>query len=74
MSCSAGELRSQQGGVVDAAGLGVKVGTWKHVYNSINLVEDNSIKDKSKVMKSLIQIRAATQKQLDALNERNLIP
>jgi len=53
--------------------LSVKIGTWKHAYNSINLVEDKSIKDKEKVIKSLIQFGAATQKQLDALNERNLI-
>jgi hypothetical protein len=53
--------------------LGVKVGSFKHVYNSINVVEDNSIKDKDKVMRNLIQYGAATQKQLEALKERNLI-
>ena len=51
----------------------VKVGTWKHEFNSINLIEDRSIPDRKKVMKNLIQIGAATQKQLDALNERNLL-
>ena len=51
----------------------IKVGTFKHEFNSINLIEDKSIKDKQKVMKNLIQFGAATQKQLDQLNERNLL-
>ena len=51
----------------------IKVGTVKHEFNSINLVEDKSIKDKQKVMKNLMQFGAATQVQLDALNERNLL-
>jgi hypothetical protein len=51
----------------------IKIGSFKHEFNSINLIEDNSIKDKEKVMKNLIQFGAATQKQLDALKERNLI-
>jgi hypothetical protein len=51
----------------------IKIGTWKHEFNSRNLIEDNSIKDKKKVMANLIQYGAATQKQLDALNERNLL-
>lgn len=51
----------------------IKVGTFKHEFNSINLVEDKSIQDKQKVMKNLIQFGAATQKQLDQLNERNLL-
>ena len=53
--------------------LRVKVGSYKHVYNSINIVEDNSIKDKEKVILNLIQYGAATQKQLQALKDRNLI-
>ena len=51
----------------------IKVGTFKHEFNSINLIEDKSIQDKQKVMKNLIQFGAATQKQLDQLNERNLL-
>jgi len=51
----------------------LKVGSTKHEFNSINLIEDKSIKDKPKVMKNLIQFGAATQQQLDALNERNLL-
>jgi len=51
----------------------IKIGSFKHEFNSINLVEDHSIKDKKKVMQNLIQFGAATQKQLDALNERNLL-
>jgi hypothetical protein len=51
----------------------IKVGSFKHEFNSINLVEDKSIKDKKTIMKNLIQIKAATQAQLDALNERNLL-
>jgi hypothetical protein len=51
----------------------LKIGSFKHEFNSINLVEDKSIKDKPKVMKNLIQIGAATQQQLDALNQRNLL-
>ncbi|HZR18279.1 MAG TPA: hypothetical protein VFE51_13385 [Verrucomicrobiae bacterium] len=51
----------------------IKVGSFKHEFNSINLVEDRSVKDKQKVMKNLIQYGAATQAQLDALNERNLL-
>jgi hypothetical protein len=51
----------------------LKIGSWKHEFNSINLIEDNSIKDKEKVMKNLIQFGAATQKQLDALQERNML-
>jgi len=51
----------------------IKVGSFKHEFNSINLVEDNSIKDKQQVMKNLIQLGAATQKQLDQLNERNML-
>jgi hypothetical protein len=51
----------------------IKVGTFKHEFNSINLIEDRSIKDKPKVLKNLIQLGAATQKQLDQLNERNLL-
>jgi len=51
----------------------IKVGTFKHEFNSINLIEDHSIKDKPKVLKNLIQLGAATQKQLDQLNERNLL-
>lgn len=51
--------------------LGIKVGSWKYIYKSINLVEDKSIKDKQKVLKSLITFGVATQKQLDELNERN---
>jgi hypothetical protein len=51
----------------------IKVGTFKHEFNSINLIEDRSIKDKKKVLKNLIQLGAATQKQLDQLNERNLL-
>lgn len=53
--------------------LSVKIGSWKHQYNSINIVEDNSIKDKEKVIKNLIGFGAATEKQLDALKERNLL-
>src|SRR5882762_8704891 len=44
--------------------LHIKVGTFKHEFNSINLIEDGSIKDKERVMKNLIQLGAATQKQL----------
>jgi len=51
----------------------IKIGTFKHEFNSINLIEDGSIKDKERVMKNLIQLGAATQKQLDQLNERNLL-
>lgn len=51
----------------------IKIGTIKHEFNSVNLVEDSNIKDKRKVMKNLIQYGAATQKQLDQLNERNLL-
>ena len=51
----------------------IKIGSYKHEFNSINLIEDRSIKDRQKVMKNLIQYGAATQKQLDALNERNLL-
>jgi hypothetical protein len=51
----------------------IKVGSFKHEFNSINLVEDNSIKDKKQVMKNLIQYGAATQAQLNALNERNML-
>jgi len=51
----------------------IKIGTTKHEFNSVNLVEDSNIKDKRKVMKNLIQYGAATQKQLDQLNERNLL-
>ena len=45
----------------------LKVGSTKHEFNSINLIEDKSIKDKPKVMKNLIQFGAATQQQLDAM-------
>src|SRR5262245_39843693 len=45
----------------------IKIGTYKHEFNSINLIEDHSIKDKKKVMQNLIQYGAATQKQLDQL-------
>ena len=51
----------------------IKVGSFKHEFNSINLIEDKSIQDKQKVMKNLMQLGAATQKQLDQLNERNLL-
>jgi hypothetical protein len=51
----------------------IKIGASKHEFNSVNLVEDSNIKDKRKVMKNLIQYGAATQKQLDQLNERNLL-
>ena len=53
--------------------LSIKVGTFKHEFNSINLIEDRSIQDKEKVMKNLIQFGAATQKQLDQLKERNML-
>src|SRR5260221_9823919 len=45
----------------------IKVGAFKHEFNSVNLIE-NRINDKQKVMKNLIEFGAATQKQLDQLN------
>ncbi len=53
--------------------LTLKIGSWKHEFNSINMIEDKSIKDKQAVMKNLINIGAATKKQLEALNERNML-
>lgn len=38
-----------------------------------NLIEVESIEGKDKVMRSLIQFGAATQEQLVALTERNLL-
>jgi hypothetical protein len=51
----------------------IKVGSFKHEFNSINLIEDRSIPDRKKVMKNLIDHGAATKKQLDVLNERNML-
>ena len=53
--------------------LGLKVGSFKHVYNEINILEDNAVKDKRKVIENLIQFGAATKAQLQALLDRNLI-
>ncbi len=50
-----------------------KIGSFKHDFNSVNLIEDDGVKDKRKVMNNLIKFGAATQKQLDQLNERNLL-
>jgi hypothetical protein len=51
----------------------IKIGSFKHEFNSVNLIEDSGVKDKRKVMNNLIQYGAATRKQLDQLNERNLL-
>ena len=51
----------------------IKIGSYKHEFNSVNVIEDDGVKDKRKVMNNLIQFGAATQKQLDQLNERNLL-
>ena len=53
--------------------LTIKIGNWKHEFNSINLVEDKSIKDRKKVVQNLIDYKIATKQQLEALNERNML-
>lgn len=52
---------------------GVRIGTFKRAFNEVNVVEDNSIADKEKVINNLILHGAATKKQLEQLKERNLI-